>query len=128
MLVAVTPATAFAAVADSFEPDDTYATASPIVVDAAAQQHTIFPEGDEDWVSFAVNAGQTYTIETASGTPAEDVDTVLYLYDSDGTTQIDSDDDDGTAPTRSSSTRPTRTRRSTRRSWATTATPPAPTP
>ena len=44
-------------------------------------------------MSFTVEAGRTYTIETAAGTPPEDVDTVLFLYDSNGTTVIDSNDD-----------------------------------
>ena len=65
----------------------------PSVVDAAAQQHTIHVEGDADWVSFAVTAGKTYAIRTADGTLVESLDTVLSLYDSDGTTLIDSNDD-----------------------------------
>ena len=92
---AVVPAAALAAVSDAFEPDGSCGIAKPITVDATAQQHTLFPGGDEDWVSFAVIAGQTYAIETASGTPAEDIDTVLYLYDADGTTEIGYDDDGG---------------------------------
>ncbi len=87
------PAAAVAAVADPFEPDGSAATASPIVVDAAAQQHTIHVTGDQDWVSFPVTAGSTYTIQTADGTPSESLDTVLYLYDADGTTQLDYNDD-----------------------------------
>lgn len=66
------------ATADSYEPDDTYATASPIVVDTISQQHTIHVEGDEGWVSFAVAAGRAYVIQTAEGSPAESMDTFLY--------------------------------------------------
>ena len=43
----------------------------PIAVDAAAQQHTIHLDDDEDWVSFTVTAGRAYTIQTAEGTPAD---------------------------------------------------------
>ena len=78
---------------DSYEADDSAIWATPITVGAAAQQHTIDPEGDEDWVSFAVEAGRSTTIETAPGTPADDPDTDLYLYDADGTSVIDADSD-----------------------------------
>ena len=91
---AFVPASAVAAVADSFEPDGSAGTAKPLTVGAAAQQRTIFPADDEDWVSFSVDAGWRYTIETTPGTPADDPDTRLYLYDSDGTTQIGYNDDD----------------------------------
>jgi len=89
------PLPAMATVADAYEPDDSYTTATPITVGAVAQQHTLAPEGDEDWVSFSVSAGEIYWIETAPGTPVEHADTILELYDSDGITLIDSDDDGG---------------------------------
>lgn len=80
---------------DVYEPDDTSGEANAIVVDGAAQQHTIDPSGDEDWVSFAVTAGWSYSIWTAEGTPADSMDTILGLYDSDGTTLLYEDDDGG---------------------------------
>ena len=52
---------------DAYEPDGSYPAATPITVGGPAQQHTILPEGDEDWVSFSVTAGRTYAIETAEG-------------------------------------------------------------
>ena len=73
---------------DSYEADDSAIWATPIAVGAAAQQHTLVPEGDEDWVSFAVEAGRRYTVETAPGTPADDPHTDLYLYDADGVSEI----------------------------------------
>ena len=73
---------------DSYEADDSAIWATPIAVGAAAQQHTLVPEGDEDWVSFAVEAGRRYTVETAPGTPADDPHTDLYLYDADGASEI----------------------------------------
>ncbi|GEM_PF-2249397 len=93
---ATMPASAFAADPDAYEPDDSWGAATPITVDGSTQQHTIHPAGEEDWVSFSVSSGSTYTIETGEGTPSESMDTMLYLYDSDGTTQIDYDDDGGT--------------------------------
>jgi hypothetical protein len=93
---AITAASASATDADSYEPDDSYGAATPFIVGGTVQQHTLQPEGNEDWVSFAVTSGSTYKIETGEGTPPEWVDTKLYLYDSDGTTQIDYDDQGGT--------------------------------
>ena len=81
---------------DPFEPDDSYDVATPITVGGGAQQHTVYPEGDEDWVSFSVSPGWAYTIETGEGAPSESMDTAMRLYDSDGTTQIRYDDDGGT--------------------------------
>lgn len=92
----VVPVSAFAAVPDALEPDDNYSTASPIVVDGAVQQHTISPEGDEDWVSFQVETGHKYAIRTASGAVPDDPNTELYLYNSDGTTLLTSNHDDET--------------------------------
>jgi Zn-dependent metalloprotease len=82
-----------AAGADSFEPDDTAAQASPITVDGSAQTHDFHVAGDLDWIQFPATAGLNYVIETfnlgSSG------DTVISLYDIDGTTLIASDDDGG---------------------------------
>ena len=91
------PLPAMATDADAYEPDDSYTTATPITVGAVAQQHTIAPAGDEDWVSFSVSAGETYKIRTASGTPAEDIDVILFLYDSDGTFAFTQSDDSSTS-------------------------------
>ena len=81
--------------ADAYEPDDSYTAATGILVGDAPQEHTIDPEGDVDWVSFTVGPGWVYTLETAPGSLGDEMDTVLYLYDSDGTTQIAWDDDGG---------------------------------
>lgn len=54
-----------------YEPNDTRATAGDIAVGAAAQRHTFCRAGDEDWVKFAVRAGNTYVVRaTAVGTRA----------------------------------------------------------
>jgi hypothetical protein len=78
--------------ADSFEPDDSLAEASPIETDGTSQAHTLRPAGDRDYVSFQVEAGTRYIVETGGLSP--ECDTVLTLYDEDGT-ELDRDDDGG---------------------------------
>jgi hypothetical protein len=76
---------------DSYEPDNTYTDASPITVNGAAQQHTFHQNGDEDWAKFTVTASEIYSITTSNlGTNA---DTVLGLYDTDGTSLLAANDD-----------------------------------
>jgi hypothetical protein len=54
-----------------YEPNDTRATAGDIAVGAAAQRHSFCRAGDEDWVKFAVRAGNTYVVRaTAVGARA----------------------------------------------------------
>lgn len=67
---------------DSFEPDDTTATAVPITVNGAAQTHTLYPAGDTDYVSFSASAGTTYTIETFG--LSNGADTYIEILDSSG--------------------------------------------
>ena len=58
-------------VSDSFEPDDTVVAARPIAVGGVAQQHSLFPDGEEDWVSFAVTSGWKYAMQTGPGPPSK---------------------------------------------------------
>lgn len=46
--------------------------------------------GDNDYFQFLATSGQTYRIETGGN-----IDTVLHLYDTNGTTQLAEDDDSG---------------------------------
>ncbi len=80
---------------DSFEPDDSPAQASPIEVGGVRQAHTLSPAGDRDYVAFQVAAGMRYTVET--GGLGTQCDTVLTLYDEDGT-ELAQDDDSGDEP------------------------------
>jgi large repetitive protein len=48
-------------------------------------------DNDNDWWQFAAEAGKTYTIRTFD--LADDADTVLYLYGSDCTTELATNDD-----------------------------------
>jgi len=49
--------------------------------------------GDEDWLAFTATAGVTYTIQT--GDLGLSADTYVYLYDTDSTTLLASNDDYG---------------------------------
>ncbi len=53
-------------------------------------------EYDEDWFSFAATRGVEYIIETELGSLP---DSVLYLYDTDGVTELDSNDDNDNGET-----------------------------
>ncbi|MBI4318450.1 MAG: pre-peptidase C-terminal domain-containing protein [Chloroflexi bacterium] len=78
---------------DTYEPDDSPAQASTVTVNGAAQTHNFHVAGDVDWVKFAATAGISYVVETSNlGTAS---DTIIYLYGTDGTTVITSDDDSG---------------------------------
>ena len=76
---------------DAFEPDNSSAQASVITVNGAAQSHNFQPASDEDWVKFTAVKDALYTIFTSNlGAIA---DTILELYDTDGTTLLDGNDD-----------------------------------
>ncbi len=77
--------------ADVYEIDNTPAQASAITVNGAAQTHTFDPAGDVDWVTFPMTAGQRFRIFTSN--LISKTDTVLDLYDADGTTLLATNDD-----------------------------------
>lgn len=78
--------------ADSYEADNTPAYARPIETDGTWQIHNFHVERDQDWVKFIALSGITYTLATIN--TGGHADTVLYLYDRDGSTLLDSNDDD----------------------------------
>ncbi len=63
----------------------------PITVNGTPQDHNFHVAGDQDWVKFSASAGQVYTITTSSLGAAND--TELKLYDKNGTTQLEYNDD-----------------------------------
>lgn len=65
---------------DSYEPDNTTATALPVAGDV--QQQRTLTMGDRDWIRIAGQQGNTYTMETSGTIP---VDTYLELFAADGT-------------------------------------------
>lgn len=76
---------------DEYEPDDSSAQATRIEL-GETQRHNRHVSGDEDWLSFRAEAGQTYVIETSR--LGDRADTVVYLYDGQGN-QLALDDDGG---------------------------------
>jgi hypothetical protein len=76
--------------ADRFEPDDSYAQARPLPLDATPQQRSFHIPRDEDWVRFPLAANERAFLFT-EGT----CDTYLSLYGPDGRTLLAEDDDSG---------------------------------
>jgi C1A family cysteine protease/predicted secreted protein len=75
---------------DPYESDNDYTNAKQIVADGALQHHTFHEGGDVDWAKFSVTAGSAYTITTSNLGASNN--TVLELYDTDGTTKLRDDD------------------------------------
>lgn len=76
---------------DAYEPDAAFTTARLITTDGLSQTHTFHVEGDQDWVKFYAAAGVTYTLATTN--TGGHADTVVSLYDTNGTAQLASNDD-----------------------------------
>lgn len=75
---------------DAYEPDNASSQASTMSV-GESQVHNIDKGGDQDWVKFQAQAGQSYMLNTSNlGASA---DTYLYLYGTDATTLLASNDD-----------------------------------
>ena len=78
---------------DAYEPDDNPLLANYISVDGTKQTHDFHVPGDHDWLKFNATSDISYIIETSD--LGNESDTYLYLYDTDGTTEIEHDDDSG---------------------------------
>jgi len=78
---------------DAYEPDDNPLLANYISVDGTKQTHNFHVPGDQDWLKFNATSDISYIIETSD--LGNESDTYLYLYDTDGTTEIEHDDDSG---------------------------------
>jgi surface antigen len=76
---------------DAYEADNTATSARWIQPDAPLKAHNFHVEEDQDWVRFYAAAGITYTLATTS--TSAHADTMIYLYNGDGTTLIDYNDD-----------------------------------
>ena len=77
---------------DAYESDDNSLNAQSIDL-GQIQRHNFSGPGDRDWIKFAAEGGTYYLISTSNlGTAA---DTYLYLYDTNGTTLLASNDDYG---------------------------------
>lgn len=76
---------------DGFEADNSFTTANAIYVNGSSQSHNFHTASDVDWLYFTAQAGTTYNIATAN--LGANNDTVLSLYDTNGSTQLKSNDD-----------------------------------
>jgi hypothetical protein len=107
----VTPTATPQCLNDVYEPDNTYAQAQVISTDGVRQCHanaeraevvsgTPVVVQDEDWVTFNAVTGHGYNIGTQlvndiNQSDGAANDTLLYLYDTNGTTQLAYNDDVG---------------------------------
>ncbi len=76
---------------DAYEPDDDINNAKPISSTGKIQFHTFHKPGDNDWVKVAVRAGVQYDVEIFD--VGFNSDSVIWLYDSDGSTILARNDD-----------------------------------
>lgn len=77
---------------DAYEPDNDAAQSRWITFNATTttENHTLHSSSDQDWFRFSAIVGRIYDFRSA-GT----MDNMIFIYQSDGTTLVDSDDDDG---------------------------------
>ena len=80
-------------VVDNYESDNSYTEASYIETDNTLQLHNFHDSGDQDWVKLNGLINYTYEIKTTG--LGSNCDTELYLFDTDGTTLIDYDNNSG---------------------------------
>jgi len=92
----MTPTATPTSCADAYEPDDAAAAAQTIAANDPPQPHNFHQAADQDWVVFSVVPGYQYVIRTLNLAP--EVDTILCLFASDGTTELVCDDDGGDEP------------------------------
>ncbi len=86
-------ATATPIFVDPLEPNNSFAEAKTVAVDASARCGlTLWPPGDLDYFKFAVKEGTFYQVTTQQLSPG--LDTVLTIYDANGN-QIGKNDDAG---------------------------------
>jgi hypothetical protein len=76
--------------ADPYEPDDSIEEAQPITTDGVPHVHNLHVRRDHDYVHFEAYEGTAYTMETSD--LGGDVDTIVYLYDTEGNELAYADD------------------------------------
>ncbi|MFN0110263.1 MAG: HYR domain-containing protein, partial [Blastocatellia bacterium] len=86
---------AAATTANEVEPNNTFGTANAIGTDVKVVGN-VFPNADEDWYSFTAATGdKVHAAVMTSFSANASSDSQLRLFQSDGTTLIEFDDDDG---------------------------------
>jgi len=78
---------------DPHEPNDTPGQATPIGYGTTLTDPDICPAGDEDYYSFVGSAGDPIAVDIDAWAIGSSLDSVLYLYDTDGVTQLYGNDD-----------------------------------
>ena len=81
---------------DGYEPDDSSGAARWIEVNGVPQSHAFDTPSDQDWVKFETVASNVYTITTQGLSTGND--TTLTLYDTDGATELEHNDNDPDKP------------------------------
>ena len=77
--------------ADGYEDDDTAAEAREVSTAGVISTHNICPASDQDWIKFDAISQTIYLLETSNLGP--NADTELFLYDTDGATELAQNDD-----------------------------------
>jgi len=80
---------------DPHEPNDSYAECTPIFFDVPITDPTIAPAGDYDYYCFTGSGGQTIAADIDAQVNGSSLDSYLYLYDTDGVTELTHNDDYG---------------------------------
>lgn len=81
---------AYAVDSDSYEPDGTWQASHNILTNGSLQSHTFHNSADHDFVNFTAVSGVQYTIDTHD---QSGIDTEIWLYSTDGSTQLQYNDD-----------------------------------
>ena len=79
---------------DPYESDASISEAKGIPTNGYKETHNTHTPGDVDWFQFYAAQGFTYTITTADTNNSGYADTILYLFEDDGSTLIASNDND----------------------------------
>lgn len=77
---------------DLYEPDGLPEQARMILSNQRQTERRLCPVGDADWVKFFAKTGNTYMLYTSTGDDTAGVDTYISLFDRDGFTLLDTND------------------------------------
>lgn len=80
---------------DNFEEDNNYRDARSIAIEQSIVEHTISGAGDIDYFTFSVTEAERTVIETTGVDDFCNTDTVITLFEEDGLTIIESNDEGG---------------------------------
>lgn len=78
---------------DAYENDNAYQNSTNILVNGSRHLHTFHVSADQDYINFTAVAGSRYIIDTYNRSNIDVTDTMVYLYDTDGITELSSNDD-----------------------------------